>query len=101
MCVFLLLGVFLLEFLLNVCVGGGDHYPGEFGVLEHPLKASSYRLKSAWRELHSPLGAQSFALKTIKLMRPRRPKQYCLQLVIYIYISKKRYKYIHIQDLMS
>ena len=28
------------EFLigrLNVCVGGGAHYPGEFGVLEHPL----------------------------------------------------------------
>ena len=27
---------FLLEFLLNVCVGGGAHYPGEFGALEHP-----------------------------------------------------------------
>ena len=25
-----------MEFLLNVCVGGGAHYPGEFGVLEHP-----------------------------------------------------------------
>ena len=57
MCVFLLLGVFLLEFLLNVCVGGGAHYPG---VLEHPLKASSYRLKSGghcsphWGPGHSP-----------------------------------------------
>ena len=33
MCVFL---SFLSEFLLNVCVGGGAHYPGEFSVLEHP-----------------------------------------------------------------
>ena len=29
-------GSFRSEFLLNVCVGGGAHYPGEFGVLEHP-----------------------------------------------------------------
>ena len=27
---------FCLEFLLNVCVGSGAHYPGEFGVLKHP-----------------------------------------------------------------
>ena len=28
-----------------------------------------------------PTGSPSFALNTKKLLRPRRPKQYCLQLV--------------------
>ena len=27
---------FLYQFLLNVLIGGGAHYPGESGVLEHP-----------------------------------------------------------------
>ena len=27
---------------MNVCVGGRAHYPGKFGVLEHPLKVSRY-----------------------------------------------------------
>ena len=30
------------------------------------------------------------------LMRPRRPKQYCLQLVIYIYIKQKKYIYLKV-----
>ena len=41
MCVFVVRS-FCIGFLLNVCVGGGAHYPGEFGVLEHPLKVSRY-----------------------------------------------------------
>ena len=64
---------------------GGARFPGEFGGLVPPPLLAR---KSGGHCTH-PTGGPSFALNIKKLMRPRRPKQYCLQLDIALWCKNQ------------